>query len=87
MNKFKNKLNKAKEQDEEEQSNDQASKTDVDVDIDDEKTWLAHKLRFVSDTPVLAKDASTKDDDWFEIYDPRNPLNKRRRGEKTHKKK
>lgn len=28
---------------------------------------------------VLAKDANTKGDDWFEIYDPRNPINKRRR--------
>lgn len=29
--------------------------------------------------PVLAKDANTKDDDWFEISDPRNALAKRRR--------
>lgn len=40
---------------------------------------LTHKLKFESNTPVLAKDASTKTDDWFEIYDPRNPINKRRR--------
>jgi len=32
--------------------------------------------------PVLAKDASTKADDWFEITDPRNPLTKRRREHK-----
>ena len=43
--------------------------------------WMANTLKFESDDPVLAKDASTKDDDWFDIYDPRNPLNKRRRGE------
>lgn len=42
---------------------------------------MVHQLHFKEDTPVLAKDANTKDDDWFEIYDPRNPLNKRRRGE------
>ena len=36
-------------------------------------------FQFESDGPVLAKDASTKDDDWFDIYDPRNPLNQRRR--------
>jgi len=36
-------------------------------------------LKFESNTPALAKDASTKTDDWFEIYDPRNPINKRRR--------
>ena len=34
---------------------------------------------------VLAKDANTKDDDWFDIYDPRNPVNKRRRGEDPKK--
>lgn len=42
---------------------------------------LAHKLNFVEQIPVLARDASTKDDDWYEVFDPRNPLNKRRRGE------
>lgn len=31
------------------------------------------------ETPALAKDANTKDDKWFDIYDPRNALNKRRR--------
>jgi hypothetical protein len=40
---------------------------------------LTHKLRFEANAPILAKDASTKTDDWFEIYDPRNPINKRRR--------
>lgn len=41
---------------------------------------MYHKLEF-TDNLVVAKDANTKDDDWFEIYDPRNKLNKRRRGE------
>jgi len=41
--------------------------------------WMKNPLKFETDAPVLAKDASTKDDDWFDIYDPRNPLNKRRR--------
>jgi peptidyl-prolyl cis-trans isomerase SDCCAG10 len=40
---------------------------------------LTHKLQFEAHAPALAKDASTKTDDWFEIYDPRNPINKRRR--------
>lgn len=48
---------------------------------------MSHELRFKDDVPILAKDANTKDDDWFEIYDPRNPLNKRRRGETTSKEK
>ncbi|XP_067643740.1 spliceosome-associated protein CWC27 homolog [Eurosta solidaginis] len=43
--------------------------------------WLAHTLKFEEPVPVLAKDASTKSDDWYDAYDPRNPLNKRKRGE------
>lgn len=46
---------------------------------------LKHRLRFEDKTPILAKDANKKDDDWFEIYDPRNALNKRRRGETINK--
>lgn len=43
-------------------------------------SWLIHKLQNEDDDPVLAKDANkTKGDDWFEIYDPRNPINQRRR--------
>lgn len=46
---------------------------------------LSHKLKFDANDPVLAKDANKKDDDWYEVYDPRNPLNKRRRGEDAKK--
>lgn len=61
---------------------------DEDHDVDDnivEKEikgddWLAHSLNFNNNAPVLAKDASTKGDDWYDAYDPRNPLNKRKRG-------
>jgi len=60
---------------------------DAEEDDPDDKSWLAKSLHCEEKAPVLAKDASTKDDDWFEIYDPRNPLNKRRRGEKSHKSK
>ncbi|KAJ8925424.1 hypothetical protein NQ315_009256 [Exocentrus adspersus] len=80
LEKFKQKLHSAKEK---EPTNDE----EKDDDIDNEEAWLSHKLRFQDDDPVLAKDANTKDDDWFEIYDPRNPLNKRRRGENTGKSK
>nr|CAD7461749.1 unnamed protein product [Timema tahoe] len=62
--KFKNKLATAKEKIQ---------------DSSDTEGRLTHTLRFESNTPVLAKDASTKNDDWFEITDPRNPINKRRR--------
>merc|ERR1712227_629866 len=50
-------------------------------EADDESgdSWMKNTLRFENNDPVLARDASTKDDDWYEIYDPRNPLNQRRR--------
>lgn len=50
-------------------------------DDNDDDAWMSHKLDFSeSTTAVLAKDASKKEDDWYDIYDPRNPLAKRRRG-------
>ncbi|CAG0897062.1 unnamed protein product [Darwinula stevensoni] len=48
-------------------------------DDENDSSWLKHTLKFESNDPVLARDASTKDDDWFDIYDPRNPITKRRR--------
>lgn len=39
----------------------------------------SHPLQFEKEDAVLAKDANKKDDDWFEIYDPRSTLNKRKR--------
>merc|ERR1712034_165061 len=77
--KFKQKLSGIKV--DEEDKEDKKDKKD-DVDDDDEVVgddWMKNTLRFDTNDPVLAKDASTKDDDWFDIYDPRNPLNKRRR--------
>ena len=53
---------------------------------EDDDNWMANSLKFQSDDPVLAKDASTKDDDWFDIYDPRNPMNKRRRERDSNQK-
>jgi peptidyl-prolyl cis-trans isomerase SDCCAG10 len=74
--KFKNKLQTAAEVAE-----------SVDADSDDEN-WLGHKLDFSeSAEAVLAKDASKKADDWYDIHDPRNPLNKRKRGADGEKKK
>lgn len=67
--KFKNKLQSALES----QPSDDGENSD--------ENWLSHKLDFSeSQAAVLAKDASKKEDDWYDIYDPRNPLNKRKRG-------
>ncbi|KAJ8927012.1 hypothetical protein NQ314_020575 [Rhamnusium bicolor] len=79
LEKFKRKLQSAKEKSADEEGADDQEGSD------NEESWLSHKLKFEDSSLVLAKDANTKDDDWFEIYDPRNPLNKRRRGENTLK--
>ncbi|CAH1119777.1 unnamed protein product [Phaedon cochleariae] len=79
LKKFKEKLHSAKDKED-------SPEEQVDGDnVDSAESWLSHQLHF-EDNLVLAKDANTKDDDWFEIYDPRNPLNKRRRGENSSKK-
>ena len=47
-----------------------------------QETWLAHELKCQKEDegPVRAKDASTRnEEDWFDIHDPRNPINLRRR--------
>lgn len=86
FNKFKNKLQHVKEHTDDSTSNSDAKEASKDTEDDDphDKSWMLQTLHCEDKAPVLAKDASTKDDDWFEIYDPRNPLNKRRRGEKSH---
>uniref|UniRef100_A0A1A8GKA1 Spliceosome-associated protein CWC27 homolog n=1 Tax=Nothobranchius korthausae TaxID=1143690 RepID=A0A1A8GKA1_9TELE len=47
---------------------------------DDDRGWMAHVLQFDEQTRKV-KDATMQDEDTFEIYDPRNPVNKRRREE------
>ncbi|RWS29377.1 peptidyl-prolyl cis-trans isomerase sdccag10-like protein [Leptotrombidium deliense] len=47
-----------------------------------EETWIAHELKCQKEYegPVLAKDANMRGEgEWYDIYDPRNPINKRRR--------
>uniref|UniRef100_A0A8C5PFV3 Spliceosome-associated protein CWC27 homolog n=1 Tax=Leptobrachium leishanense TaxID=445787 RepID=A0A8C5PFV3_9ANUR len=53
-----------------------------DDDEDDDKGWLSHVLQFEeNEKGPKVKDANVPDEDTFEIYDPRNPVNKRRREE------
>lgn len=63
--------------------------TNIEHNLDDDDfnddQWLSHTLRFEDQGEVLAKDASTKKDDWYDVYDPRNSLNKRKRGEERHR--
>lgn len=81
LTKFQKKLSSAKEKANEKSDEGEQSPPILEdkTENDDDEDWLTHKLKFESSTPVLAKDASTKTDDWFEIFDPRNRINKRRR--------
>merc|ERR1712080_147209 len=75
---FKNKLSSLPDPDDVNEKEAKENEEDDDDDISGDN-WMKNRLKFENNDPVLAKDASTKDDDWFDIYDPRNPLNKRRR--------
>lgn len=80
--KFKTKLYDAREKVQSAASTSGATTTAKPADLTEEEedeNWLGHELHFEDSVPVLAKDAATKEDDWYDVYDPRNPLNKRRR--------
>lgn len=70
-----------------ESDSDEEKKEAEDINEDDEDSWMKHKFHFDDSTPVLAKDASTKDDTWYDMNDPRNQLNKRRRDDALPKSK
>lgn len=82
LSKFRSKLDALKQKREEdtEDGEEKVDETVVEQEIQGDD-WLCHTLRFQDDAPILAKDASTKGDDWYDAYDPRNPLNKRKRKE------
>ncbi|XP_055334446.1 spliceosome-associated protein CWC27 homolog [Paramacrobiotus metropolitanus] len=52
---------------------------DIDLDTETGTSWMKNKLSFEEERLVLAKDASLKADDWYDLYDPRNPINRRKR--------
>ncbi|XP_014287392.1 spliceosome-associated protein CWC27 homolog [Halyomorpha halys] len=71
--KFRQKINKLQVNSEDYETDPKSSDKETDG-----KDWLTHSLK-CEDKVTLAKDANVKGDDWFEITDPRNTLNKRRR--------
>ncbi|XP_005181238.1 spliceosome-associated protein CWC27 homolog [Musca domestica] len=86
LSKFRSKLDALKQKrEEDEREDDDEANNKVDDNVVEKEIqgddWLCHTLKFKEDVPVLAKDASTKGDDWYDVYDPRNPLNKRKRKE------
>ncbi|XP_022102848.1 peptidyl-prolyl cis-trans isomerase CWC27 homolog isoform X2 [Acanthaster planci] len=86
--KFQNSLHQANQ----EEKNDGNTKADVknQDDEDEEETagtrWMAHILKCEMSMSQV-KDANIKDADTYSIYDPRNPMNKRRREEGKKKSK
>ena len=59
--------------------------SDETSDKANEDSWLVHKLSADTEEEVrAAKDANMRnDEDWFDIHDPRNPINKRRRDDSS----
>ncbi|XP_069483446.1 spliceosome-associated protein CWC27 homolog [Ambystoma mexicanum] len=72
LDKFKSKLNQAITDTPEDETSE--------VEVEDDSGWMSHVLQF-DDKSKKVKDAAVQDEDTFEIYDPRNPVNKRRREE------
>ncbi|KAM9098673.1 spliceosome-associated protein CWC27 homolog isoform 2-T2 [Sarcophilus harrisii] len=72
LNQFKSKLTQAIAETPENETSE--------TEVDDDEGWMSHVLQF-EDKSRKVKDASMQDEDTFEIYDPRNPVNKRRREE------
>lgn len=65
--KFKNKLSGSKEEPEKE--------------VPQSDSWMKHKFSCEKEDekPVLAKDANMRgENDWYDIYDPRNKMNQRK---------
>ncbi|XP_054722899.1 spliceosome-associated protein CWC27 homolog [Uloborus diversus] len=79
LEKFKQKLETAKEHFEE----DEEAKSDDEKE--DDGAWLAHCFRAEEQKVVLAKDANLPTSERYDLDDPRNPMVQRRRHEKKPK--
>lgn len=87
LKKFQAKLGDVRNSTSTDESQESRKKNDEDEDEDFHgDKWLSHKLDCELHGEVLAKDASTKKDDWYDVYHPNNPINKRKRGEDSHSK-
>ncbi|XP_038068759.1 spliceosome-associated protein CWC27 homolog [Patiria miniata] len=85
--KFQNRLHQVNEEEEEKK---EETRADEEIQDDEEEEeimgtgWMSHVLKCeISASQV--KDANIKDADTYSIFDPRNPINKRRREESKKK--
>ncbi|CAH1272768.1 CWC27 [Branchiostoma lanceolatum] len=82
LSKFQNKLfSVRKESTGEDEEEEEEEKKEEEEEEEDEQllgdSWMAHRLHFEANQ-VQAKDANVVTADSYDIYDPRNPMNKRR---------
>lgn len=75
--KFQSRLHDIQMQPAEEEKKETADENE-DEDEGDDLSWLGHKLEF-EDKSKKVMDANVAEDDRYEIFDPRNPMNQRRR--------
>ncbi|XP_031569109.1 spliceosome-associated protein CWC27 homolog [Actinia tenebrosa] len=73
---FQAKLN---EKIDEENSDEENSDKDEGDEKSDDIGWMTHVLHCEEGMKQKVKDANIQDEDTYEIFDPRNPINKRRR--------
>ncbi|CAD6192199.1 unnamed protein product [Caenorhabditis auriculariae] len=78
---------KIEEEVKKEEGDEEEKKFGIDLDAEDVAgtDWMVHRFKAEDTDPALskAKDANMRDvsEDWYEITDPRNLINRRRRGE------
>ncbi|GFU02008.1 spliceosome-associated protein CWC27 homolog [Nephila pilipes] len=82
LEKFKNSMEAAKKT----YTDEVKMKSSDEDEDDDNEAWLAHCLRADDQKVILAKDANLPSQDRYDISDPRNPINERRRKEKKMRK-
>ncbi|XP_070562465.1 spliceosome-associated protein CWC27 homolog [Ptychodera flava] len=86
--KFQNRLQSFRQSTEGEEEKEEEEEDEAEDDENDIPTssWLNHRLQFENHESKV-KDANIQDEDTFAIFDPRNPINKRRREESKRMKK
>ncbi|VDM73322.1 unnamed protein product [Strongylus vulgaris] len=74
-------------EEEKKEEEEEEKKFGIDLDAEDVvgDDWMGHKFEAEDEDPKLskAKDANLREEseDWYDISDPRNKMNQRRRGE------
>jgi peptidyl-prolyl cis-trans isomerase SDCCAG10 len=81
MNAFRERLHQAKNEETVEEAEEEEKKQKEEKTNSELKSILTHFLDIDEELKAKVIDANVAENDRFDIYDPRNPLNKRKREE------